>query len=277
MLDDLETLRVLQEERTTGRAAARLRVTQSAVSKRIASLEADLGLALVERVGRNIRLTPAAVALLSEATPLLAQLRDVLTGQKPLVAPLTLAATESILSSWLPALLRDVALPLQLHTHRGPGLLQRVTAGDYALGICVDAGLSSELEVVPLGEEPMVVVPTPDAAGPPWSVWTIEASSLTWQVLDRRIQRRNLPISVVGRLESFTALVQVARAGLASALVPLGVAKAMGVDAPIPVALSRPIALFGRRTTLARSEVQRLAQAIKAGTARTLVGTPDMY
>ena len=64
MLDQLDALRALHETGTTRRAATRLRVTQSAVSKRIAALEERVGAPLLERHGRNVRLTPAALRLL---------------------------------------------------------------------------------------------------------------------------------------------------------------------------------------------------------------------
>lgn len=52
-------------------AAARLFRTQPAVSKQVAELEAELGLRLFERQGRNIRLTPPGVTLYERARRLL--------------------------------------------------------------------------------------------------------------------------------------------------------------------------------------------------------------
>ena len=47
MLDKLEALQALAEAGTMGRAAASLRVTQSAVSKRIGALSSELGCELI--------------------------------------------------------------------------------------------------------------------------------------------------------------------------------------------------------------------------------------
>ena len=73
MLDQLEALRALKEEGTTARAAVRLRLTQSAISKRIDALEAEVGAPLIEAHGRGCRLTPAGEALVgiprTTATP----------------------------------------------------------------------------------------------------------------------------------------------------------------------------------------------------------------
>lgn len=284
MIDQLEALRALREAGTTGRAAVRLRITQSAVSKRIAALEEQLGVRLVERSGRNVRLTAPAERLLAEAEPLLLKLREVLAvHERPRDdVRVRVAATESLLSSFLPAVLRQIGdaspgLRLELHAHRGPVLLERVRAGDYALGICADAGAEGELRAVRLGDEAMVLVPAglrpfQPAAGAVVPVWTIEAASLTWQVLERRLRRRGrawgFSVAVEGRLESFTALVQIARAGFGHALVPRGVAEAMGVPADAVLRLpelSRPIAAVARRTTLEHPAVVALVRALQRG------------
>jgi DNA-binding transcriptional LysR family regulator len=103
---------------------------------------------------------------------------------------------------------------------------------------------------------------------------------LTWEAIATRLPRlkrtAGFSVQVVGRLESFTALVQVARAGFANALVPLGVARELGVPNPKLVHLadlSRPIAAVGRRTAFKNPAVSKFlaelgnafAQAQSAG------------
>src|SRR5687768_16380590 len=128
MLEQLDALRALHETGTTGRAATRLRVSQSAISKRTAALEARVGRALLERHGRNARLSPAGLRLLEEALPLLRALEERLSAVEA-AGPTTVrvAATESLVASWLPEVLRvaldavsDAGLRLELHAHRGP-------------------------------------------------------------------------------------------------------------------------------------------------------------
>lgn len=64
---DLRQLRAfvaVAEERNFTRAAERLHLAQQAVSKTVAGLEAELGVELLERTSREVRLTAAGAALL---------------------------------------------------------------------------------------------------------------------------------------------------------------------------------------------------------------------
>jgi DNA-binding transcriptional LysR family regulator len=67
---ELRQLRAFLEVATSGhfgRAAERLHVTQPALTQRIQALEAELGLQLLERNAREVRLTPAGAVLLPHA------------------------------------------------------------------------------------------------------------------------------------------------------------------------------------------------------------------
>jgi DNA-binding transcriptional LysR family regulator len=71
-LDRLRTFRVLAETLHFRRAAERLHVSQSAVSQQINALEEELGVPLVEHIGRRTFLTPAGKVLVDEAGKVLA-------------------------------------------------------------------------------------------------------------------------------------------------------------------------------------------------------------
>ncbi|MEU6548075.1 LysR family transcriptional regulator [Streptomyces sp. NPDC046859] len=66
-IHQLRLFLTLNEELHFGRAAARSFITQPALSQQIRELEKRLGVAVVERSGRTIRLTEAGQALLPEA------------------------------------------------------------------------------------------------------------------------------------------------------------------------------------------------------------------
>ncbi len=75
-LRQLRYLVALAEERHFTRAAARVRVAQPALSQQIAKLEAELGVPLVDRTTRRVRMTDAGDALVGHARRVLAELDD---------------------------------------------------------------------------------------------------------------------------------------------------------------------------------------------------------
>lgn len=70
----LECFVTLAEELHFGRAAARLHVGASALSKRITELERRLDVRLFDRTSREVHLTPAGQALVGQAQRALAEL-----------------------------------------------------------------------------------------------------------------------------------------------------------------------------------------------------------
>src|SRR5689334_765007 len=103
MLDEIDALVALQTFGTVSEAAVRLRLTQSAVSKRLQSLQTRLNVRLVEPDGRRLRLTGAAIDFLERARPLVAELRGLaqpVARTEP--SSFSLALADSIASSWGP-------------------------------------------------------------------------------------------------------------------------------------------------------------------------------
>src|SRR3954462_12510119 len=67
----LRLLRELKDRGTTAAVAAALQFTPSAVSQQLTALERDAGVRLLERAGRGVRLTDAALVLVDHADALL--------------------------------------------------------------------------------------------------------------------------------------------------------------------------------------------------------------
>ena len=70
--DRLRTFRALGESLHFRKTAGKLHISQSAVSQQISALEDELGVLLVERIGRRTFLTPAGRVLVDEAGKVLA-------------------------------------------------------------------------------------------------------------------------------------------------------------------------------------------------------------
>lgn len=73
-IGDLNTFLVVAEDLSFTRAAERLNIDQSALSRRMAGIEARIGMKLFERTTRQVRLTGAGATLKREAPKVLAQL-----------------------------------------------------------------------------------------------------------------------------------------------------------------------------------------------------------
>ena len=105
--EDLETFVAVVDAGGFSLAARQLDLSQPAVSRRIAALEARLGTQLLVRVGRRLRLTPAGRALHERSRPLLIELRRVEQDASTTAASLggTLRVTAP------PALARRLVVP----------------------------------------------------------------------------------------------------------------------------------------------------------------------
>ena len=108
----------LAETRSFSKAAARVHVTQPALSVQIKDMEQFLGVQLVERLPRDIRLTPAGQIALEKAAQILDLTRDLEANvrlQKGLAGRLTLGVIPTIAPYLLPhALTRIKAAQLDL-------------------------------------------------------------------------------------------------------------------------------------------------------------------
>ncbi len=75
-ITELQAFVVVAETASFSTAAERLFITQPAVSKRIAALEAELQSRLFDRIGRRVQLTEAGRNLLPKSQEILAQIND---------------------------------------------------------------------------------------------------------------------------------------------------------------------------------------------------------
>ncbi len=289
MIDQIEALAALSEHGTMRSAATRLRISQSAVTKRLDALEARVGARLRERTGRRVRLTPTAERLLERARPLLAELRQAVAGERSASGGwLVVGVSDSILASWGPRVLAEVRdrrpdIRFRLNAHRSPVAVDLVRSGEYMLAIVAGIEVAAgELARETLFEEAMVIVPSnlekiSLRRGSELSVLSIEAGSATGRALraplSRLARERGIRLEIDATIQSYTAAVQLARAGFGHGLVPRSLAIALGipsatlVELPEP-GLRRPIQLVGRAAALAREPALGFADELRRALRR---------
>lgn len=178
---DLRRLRTLREVALQGtiRAASEtLSFTPSAVSQQLSALEREVGYELLERRGRNVRLTPAGRVLVERAETILAQLADaeaeakaVAGGSEPAVR---IASFASAAATIVADAVRDDGLDAHI-LEADPRIgLARLRAGEVDVAILweydfVPIRVSGAIELVALFDDPIhVVLPRshPAAGGP---------------------------------------------------------------------------------------------------------------
>src|SRR3569833_4047878 len=96
----LRAFLVVAQTGSFSRAAEELHLTQPAVSKRVAQLEAELDIRLLARIGRQVSLTEAGRALLPRAHRILAEMEDRRRANQHLAGavagPMRLGATRHV-------------------------------------------------------------------------------------------------------------------------------------------------------------------------------------
>ena len=123
--------------KSVSRAAEKLFLTQSAMSARVAALEDELGVLLLDRRDKQFRLTVAGSRFISYAQKLLELQREVKTEMgsgMALAASLRIGAIESVLHSWLIPWIEKLrveqpGLELELTVETTPVLMDQVQRG----------------------------------------------------------------------------------------------------------------------------------------------------
>ena len=106
-----EIFKTVAETGNFTKAAAKLYITQSAVSHAVRELEERAGTALFDRLARRVRLTRCGELLLAELLPLLAacgSLEGRIAGLEG-EAPIGVVSSITIAAFWLPGILRRFA------------------------------------------------------------------------------------------------------------------------------------------------------------------------
>jgi len=143
-IQNLKAFIIVSENSSFSKAAEKLFITQPAVSKRISSLEQELGVKLFDRIGKSVQTTEAGLALLVSAKRILTELEDSrrvisnLTGK--VNGPLRLGTSHHIGLHRLPPVLRSYTaqypdVDLDIRFMDSEGACEAVIKGDLELAI----------------------------------------------------------------------------------------------------------------------------------------------
>jgi LysR family hydrogen peroxide-inducible transcriptional activator len=134
------------------KAAERIHVTQPALSTQIQSLEAQLGITLVERTKRRVVFTPAGKAMAERARAILAGLSDLEAAAQSFAKPLEGLLRIGIAPTLGPYLLPHV-LPRLKERYQGLRLYLREESRDRQLSALASGDIDLVLGLGPLAGE----------------------------------------------------------------------------------------------------------------------------
>ena len=204
---DLRQLEILQAIADTGSFTAcgrKLHVSQSAISRQIALLEEELGEPLFLRIGRHVRMTPAAESLVKLGQRVFQDVRDTVGAitdrTRALRGTLRLAGGMTVCLYVLPPLLKHMKrvhpqLDIRLTVATAARSVDEIRAGRVDAGLLTLPIDESDLITVPVLREELLLVTPPnhplakkrriapqDLAGEPFVLF--EAGSATRRVID---------------------------------------------------------------------------------------------
>lgn len=275
MIEGIEALLALERTGTISEAAAQLRLTQSAVSKRIQTLQDSVKFSIIEPDGRRVRLTAKGQVFLDKARPLILELKNLRHLEiENEMTQFSIGVSDSIAASWGPKLIRLAAkkekgIRFDIHVHRSTLVEENVKLGRYHLGLCVSPDVDKNLISEVIFEESLVLLTNRfDSQTASNKLITIEPNSATWKALGDKIMKHpKLKDFEMTYVESFSAIVQMVQEGFGHGLVPTGVALTMGAPKKavqqLTPTIKREIKLISRKNISLLPAIQSFQKSLK--------------
>jgi len=169
-LDHLRTFIEVMRTGSFSEVAKMLDISQPAVSFQIQKLEHDLGMRLIDRKQKKLVLTEAGKRLMQFSQNVQAERESMMTDldqlREEVIGDLVVAASTIPGDYILPILLSDFKKQhpaVQIHVAAGDSgrVIDDVEAGTYDIGFCGIAPVESDLEVVRIGGDEIVLIVYP--------------------------------------------------------------------------------------------------------------------
>jgi DNA-binding transcriptional LysR family regulator len=284
-LKQLQTFIEVAREKSVSRAAERLFVTQPAVSMQIKQLEEVFGLALIEPIGRNIRLTNAGQDFQAHAIAALAQLKDLEStmaehvGMKKGRIDLAIVSTAKYFVPMLlvrfAKLLPDIEIKLRIDNREN--ILGMLSRSEIDLVIMGRAPNNLDCEATPFATNPLGIVSAPDHplarrkrlsidAVKDYAFVVREQGSGTRAAMERLFAQHDIPLKVAMEMPSNETIKQAVMAGMGLSFLSLRTVRhelAAGHMALLDIS-GMPIVGKWYVTHLSQKKLSPAAQSFKA-------------
>jgi DNA-binding transcriptional LysR family regulator len=240
---DLRQLEILQAIAETGSFTAsgrKLHVSQSAISRQILLLEEELGEPLFLRVGRQVRMTPAAESLVQLGQRVFQDVHETVGAitdrTRDLKGTLRLSGGMTVCLYVFPPLLKHLRrvhprLEVRLTVASAGQSVQEIRGGRVDAGLLTLPVEESDLMTVPVLREELMLVATPthplarrrriepqDLSGQPFILF--EVGSGTRRVIDRFFAGENIEPTIVMDTENVEIIKAMVKTGLGIGIVP---------------------------------------------------------
>ncbi|KQZ15226.1 MULTISPECIES: LysR family transcriptional regulator [unclassified Mesorhizobium] len=219
-------------------AAERLNATQAAVSNRIASLEAEMGCELFERVAGGVRLSSIGQRAIQPAEELLraaTNFKVSIGNPEQLRATVSIGTIDSIVHAWLPRFIemtkeRFPSLSIDLNVDTSLAIAREIGERRLDLALVMGPVLRAGLKNIDLNAMECVWVAAPsfglsdkrltleDLA--PYPVLTFSRNSVPHIWLLRQFEERGIAPPVISNSNSLSAMSRLACDGVGIALLP---------------------------------------------------------
>jgi DNA-binding transcriptional LysR family regulator len=240
---DLRQLEILQAIAETGSFTAsgrKLHVSQSAISRQILLLEEELGEPLFLRVGRQVRMTPAAESLVQLGQRVFLDVRDTVGAitdrTRELRGTLRLSGGMTVCLYVFPPLLKHLRrvhphLDVRLTVAMAGRSVQEIRGGRVDAGLLTLPVDESDMVTVPVLREELLLVTTPthplarrrrvtpkDLAHLPFVLF--EVGSATRKVIDTFFAGEGIEPTIVMDTENVEIIKAMVKTGMGVGIVP---------------------------------------------------------
>lgn len=226
-------------------AARNVLIAQSALSKQMCALEAELGVTLFHRSSSGIAMNEAGQVFYEHALNILKQLRDAKTAVQPghgvLTGSIVVALPQSVSPIIALPLLQAVSriypqVELQLNEELTGNLTDQLIRGSVDIALFTPTGLPAQVNFTPLIEEDFYLIHRAnDPDGPPPGEVTLAQAVLrplvfpsrahshsTRAIVDQALeQQQRAPAAVAMEVNSVYILKSAVEAGIGPTIMPL--------------------------------------------------------